>query len=125
MVAVAACGPRSPENAGAGARSQGTADGGIVVALTIDELRVGTVAASARVTEGGEPVTGATVTLRGDMTHAGMAPSISVLAEQGDGVYGTDAFQFQMAGDWIMSVDVSTTDGRTTSTETFVTVAAR
>mgnify|MGYP000949453736 CR=1 FL=1 len=45
--------------------------------------------------------------------------------EEGEGLYRTDAFQFQMAGDWIMSVEVSTPDGRKTSTETFVTVAAR
>lgn len=126
VLAIAACGPRGPETSGTStARQGGATSAGIVVELTIDAPRVGTVAASARVTEDGEPVTGATVSLRGDMTHAGMAPSISALTEEGEGLYRTDAFQFQMAGDWIMSVEVSTPDGRKTSTETFVTVAAR
>lgn len=123
-VTLAACGPREPASAGSRATGDG-AGTGITIELAIDALEVGVVNATAAVTEAGEPVTGATVTLRGDMTHAGMAPSISALTEADPGHYATDAFQFQMAGDWIVTVDVTTADGRKTSTESFVTISAR
>ena len=61
---------------------------------------------------GGAPIDGATgVTLRGDMSHAGMEPVLATAAGQGDGVYTAD-FTWTMAGDWIVTVAATLPDGR-------------
>src|SRR5512133_1603057 len=52
----------------------------------------------------GSPSAGAQVTLRGDMTHAGMKPVIVQMREIGRGTYLADDFSFAMAGDWILTV---------------------
>ncbi len=59
----------------------------------------------------GAPVEGASVALRGDMTHAGMAPVEAAATEQGDGVYLAN-FEWTMAGDWIVTVTAGLPDGR-------------
>jgi hypothetical protein len=61
------------------------------------------------------PVTDVTVSLEGNMNHAGMVPVLteSVLDEADgttDGVY-TIPFSFTMLGDWIVSVKVTPQDG--------------
>ena len=60
----------------------------------------------------GQPVTGATVALKGDMSHAGMQPVLADAAEQDPGVYRTE-FTWTMAGDWIVTVTASLADGTT------------
>ncbi len=65
----------------------------------------------------GQPVTDATVTLEGNMNHAGMVPVIAepvTDASDGtsDGHYRVP-FQFSMLGDWILSVTVEQADGTT------------
>jgi hypothetical protein len=59
-----------------------------------------------------KPISGAVVTLRGDMTHGGMSPVITPLQAIGNGQYRTDQFQFTMAGDWVLTVDAALPDGR-------------
>ncbi len=61
------------------------------------------------------PVTDVTVSLEGNMNHAGMVPVLteSVLDEAdgtADGVYAVP-FSFTMLGDWIVSVKVTPHDG--------------
>lgn len=56
------------------------------------------------------PVTGATVTLRGDMNHAGMIPVESIAADRGDGTYDAD-FEWTMIGEWIVTVRAELADG--------------
>jgi hypothetical protein len=46
------------------------------------------------------------------MTHAGMVPVVADAPEVEDGVYRSDGFAFDMAGDWIITVDVTHPDGR-------------
>jgi len=63
----------------------------------------------------GQPITDATVSLEGNMNHAGMAP---VLADgvsddadgAADGAYQIP-FKFTMMGDWIVTVHVERPDG--------------
>ncbi len=59
------------------------------------------------------PVTGATVTVTGDMTHAGMVPVISETFAAEPGVYETSGFTFSMGGDWFVLAEVELVDGRT------------
>ncbi len=60
----------------------------------------------------GQPIDGAgPVTLRGDMSHAGMKPVIAEASGEGDGLYTAD-FEWTMAGDWTMSIEATLPDGR-------------
>lgn len=56
------------------------------------------------------------VKVRGDMNHAGMAPEFGDPAEKTDAGYSV-AFNWSMGGDWIITVDVTLSDGRTFSQE--------
>lgn len=61
-----------------------------------------------------EPIQGAIIEVRGDMTHAGMVP-VDGKAEGGtaDGQYVVP-FHWTMGGDWIVTVRATLPDGRTT-----------
>lgn len=72
------------------------------------------------------PITDATVTLEGNMNHAGMAPVITEPVtddEDGtiDGIYRIP-FHFSMLGDWIITVAVELADGSQTTKDIDVTV---
>ena len=58
-----------------------------------------------------EGVSGATVEVTGDMTHAGMAPVTATAKEVGAGLYETEGFEFTMAGDWLLTSEVVYPDG--------------
>jgi nitrogen fixation protein FixH len=62
----------------------------------------------------GQPVTGAAVEARGDMTHAGMAPVLVSAEETGPGIYVAQ-MDWNMGGDWILTVTATAPDGRTGS----------
>ena len=57
------------------------------------------------------PVDNLTVTLRGDMTHAGMQPVIASVNNSQGGVY-TVPFEWTMVGDWVLTVTFTTADGQ-------------
>ena len=59
----------------------------------------------------GQPVEGASVTVRGDMTHGGMAPEIVKLRSASPGVYRTEEFNFTMAGEWTLKVQAELPGG--------------
>ncbi len=58
----------------------------------------------------GQPITDATVNLRGDMTHAGMQPEFGTLLGIDEGQYRYD-FTWSMVGDWVITVAGTTADG--------------
>ena len=65
--------------------------------------------------ESGQPVTDVTVSLEGNMNHAGMVPVLTETVLDGadgreDGRY-TLPFQFTMLGDWIITVKITPQDG--------------
>jgi copper(I)-binding protein len=62
----------------------------------------------------GNPINDATVNIRGDMSHAGMTPVLGESTAGTNGVYEIP-FTFSMAGDWILTVDVTLADGSTAS----------
>ena len=59
----------------------------------------------------GSPVEGATVQVRGDMTHAGMVPVLGQATETAPGRYQVP-FEWSMGGDWILTVTAELPDGR-------------
>jgi hypothetical protein len=63
----------------------------------------------------GNPVSDATLDVRGDMTHAGMIPVIREdIRGNEEGVY-TVPFEWTMGGDWIVDVTATLPDGRATT----------
>jgi hypothetical protein len=68
-----------------------------------------TLTVSLRAPSGG-PMTGATVRIEGQMTHAGMAPLLADAVERAPGVYEA-AFAFTMQGDWVLLVSATLPDG--------------
>ena len=61
--------------------------------------------------EDGNPVTDATIDVRGDMTHAGMVPVIREdISGNENGVYDVP-FEWTMGGDWLVDVTATLPDG--------------
>jgi hypothetical protein len=58
----------------------------------------------------GDPISGAQVSARGDMSHAGMVPVIAESVSSDAGVYAIP-FEWTMAGDWFVDVTVTLADG--------------
>ena len=52
-----------------------------------------------------------TIDVRGDMSHAGMAPVIVSQVEGEDGIFAVP-FEWTMAGDWFVSISARLPDGR-------------
>jgi hypothetical protein len=59
----------------------------------------------------GEPIDGARVSARGDMTHAGMAPVFGEAVESESGRYRIP-FEWTMGGDWILLITSTLSDDR-------------
>jgi hypothetical protein len=69
----------------------------------------------------GTDVAGAELEIKGDMTHAGMVPVVVTISE-GDAGHYTTAFEWTMAGDWIVTVQAALPDGRVARRQFEVTV---
>jgi hypothetical protein len=85
----------------------------IEVTLLTTPARVGPAAIEIRLEAAGSPVTGAEVRVVGDMTHAGMVPVVANAVDLGGGVYRTEGFAFDMAGDWVVTAEVRYPDAVT------------
>ncbi len=57
-----------------------------------------------------KPVSGASIVLEGNMTHAGMAPVFGASTEVNPGHYRGN-LAFSMAGDWVVLLHVALADG--------------
>ncbi|MCB9139059.1 MAG: FixH family protein [Caldilineaceae bacterium] len=101
---------------------------GLQVTLTTEQGYPGEALVVAVADEAGRPVTDMTVSVEGNMNHAGMVPVLtpSVLDEADgakDGRY-TVPFQFTMLGDWIITVKLSPRDGETLTQDVDVSVSS-
>ena len=118
LVLLAACRPPEGGSQGAGDAS------GVRVSIELPE-RPAVGPATVRVyLLGGdnEAVTDATVTITGTMTHAGMEPIIAEAVPTETGIYETEAFVFDMAGDWLLEAEAELSDGSAAQGERPVTV---
>lgn len=75
----------------------------------------------------GQPITDATVSLEGNMNHGGMAPVIGeAVTDEADGAADGRyqvPFAFNMLGDWIVTVSLTTRDGATVTQDIPVQVS--
>lgn len=98
----------------AGCQRRPQAQDGVSVEHEIDPSppRVGTARVALRVSDAaGRPLSGARVTLEGNMSHAGMRPVFGEARESGAGRYES-ALEFTMGGDWVILVRLTLPDGR-------------
>ncbi len=107
LTLLVACRPPSDRASGEGA----AAGSAVAVELLTRPARVGPASIEVTIRDGDAAVTGASVRVTGDMTHAGMVPVVAETTEVEDGVYRSDGFAFDMAGDWVITVDVTLPDG--------------
>lgn len=118
LVLLAACRPPEGNARGAGSSS------GVRVSIELpDAPAVGP--ATVRVYllgQDNEAVTDATVTVTGTMTHAGMEPVVAEAVPTENGVYETEAFVFDMAGDWLLEAEAELSGGGEAQDERPVTV---
>lgn len=60
----------------------------------------------------GNPLEAQRVWVEGNMSHAGMVPVQDTAVAQNPGLYVVPAFEFTMAGDWVLTVEALLPDGR-------------
>ncbi len=120
LIVLVGCRPPDTGQAEGGAETPG----GVKVSLELpEEPAVGPAEVRVYLLGGdNEAVSGASVTVTGTMTHAGMEPVITeaVLAEED--LYVAEGFNFDMAGDWILQAEVTLPDGGEVTEERAVTV---
>ncbi len=73
--------------------------------------------------EDSKALSGASIEITGDMTHAGMVPVIAMAVETETGLYQTKDFEFTMAGDWILTTVIKTPSGEKITLEKKLSVA--
>lgn len=105
--------PASPTDAQATAES--TLPAGKLTIEVVPELEpvvVGEAALLVNVRDAaGQPVEGARIEARADMTHAGMTPAFAAsVDETAPGVYRV-VIDWSMGGDWVVELTVTTADG--------------
>jgi hypothetical protein len=62
----------------------------------------------------GDPISDATLNIRGDMSHAGMLPVLAQADAGEEGVYRVP-FEWTMSGDWFVEVTATLSTGETVS----------
>ena len=93
-------------------QGQGFVDLRVVYEVSPQPPRVGPVTITVRIMPvTGKPVTGARVSLEGNMTHAGMVPVFAEAREIEPGRY-VSTMELTMAGDWHVTIHVTLSNGR-------------
>jgi hypothetical protein len=88
-----------------------------------DNPMTGNLPVSVFILKGNEGVSGATVEITGNMTHAGMEPVIEIAAESEAGLYLADPFVIEMPGDTVVTADITLQDGTKFSVDKAFTVS--
>ena len=79
--------------------------------ISPDPARVGPATITFKLADAaGKPVTGATIAVEADMSHAGMSPRFADAKEVDPGRYQARV-EFQMAGDWVILLHVTLPGG--------------
>ena len=79
--------------------------------ISPEPARVGPAAITLKLADAaGKPVTGASITVEADMSHAGMSPRFANATETDPGRYQAH-LEFPMAGDWVILLHVTLPGG--------------
>ena len=106
LLLLTACGGRN---------SQQNNDENIRIIVAVEATAVGETTLLVTVTDqAGAPLNDATISVKGDMSHAGMVPVLADATGGQNGVYEMP-FEWTMGGDWIVTVEVTLPDGRSAS----------
>lgn len=98
--------------AGCGRGSQDLSDVAVELDIEPDPPRLGPAVVTVALQDGdGQPITGATLQIEGNMSHAGMVPLFANATEVASGLYRAD-LDFTMGGDWFIVVRADLLDGR-------------
>jgi len=73
----------------------------------------------------GAPLSGAEISVEGNMSHAGMVPVLATAEERAAGQYLVADFGFTMAGDWVLTLTATLPDGRATQLQHRTDVASQ
>lgn len=125
LALVTGCRGPAPANDGGGGGASAAANGAEADAVRLEvpaDPEVGPAVLRVYVLDQGDGVEGAEVEITGTMTHAGMEPVIRDAPPSEPGLYVAEDFEFTMAGDWVVTADVTLPDGREVADETTVTV---
>lgn len=118
FVVLTACRPPS------GGSSSNTPPDDIQVQVEVgDNPMTGNLPVSIFILKDNQGVSGATVEVTGNMTHAGMEPVIVTAKESEAGLYVADPFVIEMPGDTVITADVTLGDGTKFSVNKALTVA--
>jgi len=80
--------------------------------ITPQPARVGLATLTLKLADAsGQPVTGASITLEGNMSHAGMSPVFTQAKEADPGLYQS-IINLTMAGDWTIFIHITLADGQ-------------
>jgi hypothetical protein len=87
-------------------------DVGVDLVIEPDPPQLGLATVTVRLTgPDGQPIQGAQVELEGNMTHAGMVPTLARASETAPGRYQAE-LDFTMVGDWFILVRADLPDGQ-------------
>lgn len=113
LLLLSACGGRN---------SQQTENEDIRLIVAVESTTVGETTLLVTVTDAaGAPINDATVSVKGDMSHAGMVPVLAEAASGENGVYEMP-FEWTMGGDWVVTIEAALPDGRSTSQQFTFTI---
>ncbi len=79
--------------------------------VTPQPAHAGPVTVNFKLADDAKPLTGAHITLEGDMTHAGMAPVFGDAREVSPGEYQGQV-TLSMGGDWVVLMHITLPDGK-------------
>jgi hypothetical protein len=96
MIVLVACAPQAKND--------------LNVQLEVPDRRVGLRPVTMTILYQNKPLENVQVSVRGDMTHAGMAPVLAEAIERGAGQYKVERFNFNMAGDWVLTITAKQND---------------
>lgn len=121
---LSACRPQnnSSNQSGNTTRTASASTSPLLRTEIVGEPALGEATVNVYILQAGEGVSGASVEVTGDMTHAGMIPVISQAEEVEAGLYQTKDFSFTMAGDWFIISEVTLPSGETITEEIDVLV---
>jgi YtkA-like len=85
---------------------------GVQVQLEVgDAPKTGNLPVSVYILKNNQAISGATVSVTGNMTHPGMTPVIVTAKESEVGLYKADPFVIEMPGDAVITAEVTLSDG--------------